>query len=162
MWTSKANRRQPARYQREQRETEFTPMVADAAEAASLIDRYTTFDGTFRCARDLRIEGEVKGTISCQGRLVVAQGASVAAEVDASRVDVAGELNGEVRCRERLQVEASGRVRGKVATPSLVVQEGAIYEGQLEMAKVAQKPAVAPAIAGATPVAISAARPSAP
>ena len=60
----------------------------------------------------------------------VAQLASEGAE----HVTVAGELTGEVRCRGRLQILPSGRVRARVSTGSLVIQEGAIYEGQLEMA----------------------------
>ncbi len=103
-------------------------------DAFSVIDRHSSFDGTFRSDRDLRIEGEVKGTIECQGTLFVAQGATVTAKVEAEHITVAGDLNGDIRCRGRLQMMPSGRVRGKVATETLVVNEGAYYEGQLEMA----------------------------
>jgi cytoskeletal protein CcmA (bactofilin family) len=103
-------------------------------EAASLIDRHSVFDGTFQSQKDLRVEGELKGTISCDGTLFIAEGATVSARVDAEHVSVAGDLNGEVRCRGRLQIMPSGRVRASVSTASLVIQEGAIYEGQLEMA----------------------------
>ena len=103
-------------------------------DAFSVIDRHSSFDGTFRSDRDLRIEGEVKGTIECQGTLFVAQGATVTAKVEAEHISVAGDLNGDIRCRGRLQMMPSGRVRGKVATETLVVNEGAYYEGQLEMA----------------------------
>ncbi len=113
-------------------------LVADlpgtGADAFSVIDRHSSFDGTFRSDRDLRIEGEVKGTIECQGTLFVAQGATVTAKVEAEHITVAGDLNGDIRCRGRLQMMPSGRVRGKVATETLIVNEGAYYEGQLEMA----------------------------
>jgi len=99
----------------------------------SVIDRYSFFDGTFRADRDLRIEGQVKGTIECQGTLFVADGATVNAQVNAENVSVAGDLNGEIRCNGRLQLMPSGRVRGKVSTETLVINEGAYYEGQLEM-----------------------------
>ena len=55
----------------------------DAAEALSLIDRHSAFDGTYRSSRDLRIEGGVKGTIECRGTLHVAQGAQVDAHIEA-------------------------------------------------------------------------------
>jgi len=100
----------------------------------SVIDRHSNFDGTFRSDRDLRVEGVVKGTIECQGTLFVAQGANVTAKVEAENITVAGDLNGDIRCRGRLQIMPSGRVRGKVATETLVINEGAYYEGQLEMA----------------------------
>jgi cytoskeletal protein CcmA (bactofilin family) len=108
----------------------------------SVIDRHSTFDGTFRSNRDLRIEGEVKGTIDCQGTLFVAQGANVSAKVEAENITVAGHLNGDIRCRGRLQIMPSGQVRGKVMTITLVINEGAYYEGQLEMAPPEERGAV--------------------
>jgi len=103
-------------------------------DTASLVDRHSAFDGNFRSQRDLRVEGELKGNVSCEGTLFVSEGATIAATVDAEHITVAGELTGEIRCRGRLQILASGRVRATVSTGSLVIQEGAIYEGQLEMA----------------------------
>lgn len=99
----------------------------------SVIDRNSIFDGVFQTTRNLKVEGEVKGTIDCKGTLFVASGAIVGAKVEADNVTVAGDLNGEVRCRGRLQIMPSGKVRGKVITQSLVINEGALYEGQLEM-----------------------------
>lgn len=103
-------------------------------EAASVVDRNSSFEGTFRSQKDLRVEGEVKGTISCDGTLFVAEGAMISATIDAEHLTVAGDVHGEVRCRGRLQILPSGRVRARVETGSLIIQEGAVYEGQLEMA----------------------------
>jgi cytoskeletal protein CcmA (bactofilin family) len=114
-----------------------TQSMRGEADSFSLIDRFSKFDGTFRSSRDLRIDGEVKGTIECQGTLLVAQGANVTAKVEAENITVAGDLNGDIRCRGRLQIMPSGRVRGKVQTETLVINEGAFYEGQLEMSSMA-------------------------
>jgi cytoskeletal protein CcmA (bactofilin family) len=103
-------------------------------ETASLVDRHSTFDGNFRSQRDLRVEGELKGNVTCEGTLFVSEGATIAATVEAEHITVAGELSGEIRCRGRFQILPSGKVRANVSTGSLVIQEGAIYEGQLEMA----------------------------
>src|SRR5215207_7890092 len=107
---------------------------AASIDTASLIDRHSAFDGNFRSQRDLRVEGELKGTVTCEGTLFVSEGATIDAIVEAEHITVAGELTGEIRCRGRLQILPSGKVRANVATGSLVIQEGAIYEGQLEMA----------------------------
>ena len=112
-------------------------------DTASLVDRHSAFDGNFRSQRDLRVEGELKGNVACEGTLFVSEGAMIAASVDAEHITVAGELTGEIRCRGRLQILPSGRVRATVSTGSLVIQEGAIYEGQLEMAGV-ERPTLRP------------------
>jgi cytoskeletal protein CcmA (bactofilin family) len=109
------------------------PDQSAGTDTFSVIDRNSIFDGTFQTTRDLRVEGEVKGTIECKGTLFVATGATVGAKVEAENVTVAGDLNGEIRCRGRLQIMPSGKVRGKVVTQTLVINEGALYEGQLEM-----------------------------
>ena len=122
-----------------------TPMnsaQSSTEDAFSVIDRNSVFDGIFQTTRDLRVEGEVKGTIDCKGTLYVAEGATVAAKVEADNVTVAGDLNGEVRCRGRLQIMPSGKVHGKVNTQTLVINEGAIYEGQLEMAPTESTPTI--------------------
>lgn len=112
------------------------PIQSDAyptAESASVIDRHSDFDGTYSTDRDLRIEGTVKGNLSCQGTLHVAQGATVNAQIEAEQIVVAGSLEGTINCRTRLQIMPSGDVKGKVTTPSLVINEGARYQGQMEM-----------------------------
>jgi len=114
------------------------------SDTFSVIDQHSSFDGTFRSDRDLRIEGEVKGTIECKGTLFVAQGANVTAKVEAENITVAGDLNGDIRSRGRLQIMPSGRVRGKVGTQTLVINEGAYYEGQLEMAAPEDRVGAAP------------------
>jgi cytoskeletal protein CcmA (bactofilin family) len=116
---------------------------ADTETSYSVIDRHSIFDGTFQANRNLRIEGEVKGTIECRGTLFVAQGANVSAKVEAESITVAGDLNGDIRCQGRLQIMPSGRVRGKVTTVTLVINEGAYYEGQLEMTPPDERPVTA-------------------
>ncbi|MFN8593936.1 MAG: polymer-forming cytoskeletal protein [Thermomicrobiales bacterium] len=107
--------------------------ATQAFETMSLVDRHSAFEGTFRSQRDLRIEGNLKGTIACDGTLFIAEGAVVVATIEAEHVTVAGDLSGEIHCRGRLQILPSGRVQAKVRTATLVIQEGAIYEGHLDM-----------------------------
>ncbi|TXG86220.1 MAG: polymer-forming cytoskeletal protein [Thermomicrobiales bacterium] len=120
-------------------------------DSFSVIDRFSRFDGDFVAERDLRVEGNVKGSIECHGTLFVAEGAIVAAKVTAENITVAGDLSGETRCRGKLHLLPTGRVRGRVSTTGLVITEGAIYEGELAMAEEAQtatalqRPTVVPA-----------------
>lgn len=120
-------------------------------DSFSVIDRFSRFDGDFVAERDLRVEGNVKGSIECHGTLFVAEGAVVAAKVTAENITVAGDLSGETRCRGKLHLLPTGRVRGRVSTSGLVITEGAIYEGELAMAEDAQaatapqRPTVVPA-----------------
>jgi cytoskeletal protein CcmA (bactofilin family) len=110
------------------------PHTIQAPEAFSLVDRYSSVEGTFATRRDLRIEGEMRGTLRCQGLLYVAEGADVDATVEAANIAVAGQLRGTITCHGKLHIMPTGRVLATVSTDSLVINEGAIYEGELRMA----------------------------
>jgi cytoskeletal protein CcmA (bactofilin family) len=112
-------------------------------EVYSLVDRHSSVEGTFASSRDLRIEGEMRGTLRCQGLLYIAEGADVDANVEAANIAVAGQLRGNVTCRGKLQIMPTGRVHATVLTQSLVINEGAIYEGELQMESGGQMTAAA-------------------
>lgn len=104
-----------------------------APESFSLIDRHSSVEGTYASERDLRIEGEMRGTVRCQGLLYIAEGADVDANVEAANITIAGQVRGSVTCRGKLQIMPTGRVHAEIATDTLVINEGAIYEGELRM-----------------------------
>lgn len=104
-----------------------------ANEPLSLIDRNSSIEGTFTTTRDVRVEGMVRGKIVCQGLLYIADSADIDATVEAASITVAGKLTGEVTCRGRFQITGTGRVSATVTTESLVIDDGAFYEGDLNM-----------------------------
>lgn len=106
----------------------------------STIDRSSAFDGVLRTARNLRVEGQAKGEVYCDGTLYIEEGGQVDARVVSANITVAGGLNGEILCQGKLQILPTGRVTGRVATASLIIQEGAIYEGELRMSNLDEEP----------------------
>jgi cytoskeletal protein CcmA (bactofilin family) len=106
----------------------------------STIDRSSAFDGVLRTARNLRVEGQAKGEVYCDGTLFIEEGGQVDARVVSANISVAGIMTGEVLCHGKLEILPTGRVSGRVATASLVIQEGAIYEGELRMSNLDEEP----------------------
>jgi len=102
-------------------------------ESLTLIDRYTTVEGTLLSSRDIRIEGELRGTLQCEGVVHVAEGGRVDATVEAAALTVAGQLRGSITCRGKLHILRTGRVTGSITTTSLVIEEGGRCEGELAM-----------------------------
>jgi cytoskeletal protein CcmA (bactofilin family) len=57
----------------------------------------------------------------------------VKAKITGSTVIVLGQVTGDITARNRLELRAPSRVVGNINTPSLVIQEGATFEGQCAM-----------------------------
>lgn len=100
---------------------------------ATVIDAQSHFTGNYRSDSDLIIEGNFEGEIECNGTVTVAENATLSATVKARNVIVAGSANGEITCDERFTVRATGEMRGKAQAATLVVEEGAFFEGEFRM-----------------------------
>jgi cytoskeletal protein CcmA (bactofilin family) len=113
----------------------------EARGEESIIARGDVVDGVLRTARPLRIAGQAKGQLYCDGTLVIEEGAQVDARVVAGQLTVAGTLTGDITCHGKLQILPTGRVAGHTVTATLVIQEGAVYEGDLRMVDREEAPA---------------------
>lgn len=80
-----------------------------------------------------RVEGKLKGEVRAADLLVVGPQAEVHATVRADRLVVMGEVRGEVLGASRVEVCSGGKLFGDVETKSLVIQEGAVFEGRSRM-----------------------------
>jgi cytoskeletal protein CcmA (bactofilin family) len=121
--------------------------VADE-EMESTIGEQTTVEGTYKSDNSIRICGSVKGEIESQRSILVDSQAHVSAKVTASAVTVAGEVDGHIFCTGRVEIRPSGRVMGEINAGTLVMQEGAFFEGNLRMGDKAGQ--AAPAASKAT------------
>ena len=103
-----------------------------------------TFVGEITCQEDITIHGKVKGQITMtQGNLVVAPTGSTEANLHGIRITVHGKVKGDIVASERLELTDTAVVTGMISAPSLVVRDGATFDGVIDMA--AKKKAATPA-----------------
>ncbi len=93
------------------------------------------FEGTLRAKDTLRIEGRIRGQIKSDNTVIIGQNADVEADVQSKNVIIIGALSGNVDASRQLVVNKSGRLRGNVATPSLVIEPGALFNGRTKMVR---------------------------
>ena len=120
-------------------------------EPLATIGKSIHLKGELSGEEDLEVEGTVEGDIKLPNHVLkIGAHGKVMASVLAQCVQVIGRVSGDVNATDRVEVEASGIVEGDIRAPRLLVQEGAVINGRIEMteAKPAQSaaPAVKPAL----------------
>jgi cytoskeletal protein CcmA (bactofilin family) len=98
---------------------------------ATAIDAGTTMSGKLRCKDTIRIDGRVKGEVRCDKTAIIGEGASVEASIRAESVIIRGEVKGDIVARRKVTLENTARVTGDLATPGIVIEEGATLEGRI-------------------------------
>ena len=91
-----------------------------------------TGEATFKAM--LRIDGHYSGRItSGSGSLLVGAGGQVDANVEVAVATIHGVVNGDIIAGQRIELGRAGKLNGNIQTPSLVIEQGGVFEGSCKM-----------------------------
>jgi len=93
----------------------------------------------------LIIEGKVQGKIHLPGHQVeVGKSGRVHADIVAKLIKVEGELKGDIDGKEKVIITKSGNVRGNITAPRVILEDGAIFKGSIDIDPVDSSPVELP------------------
>jgi len=88
----------------------------------------------------LRVDGRFSGRISSAGgALIVGAGGQVDANIEVAVATIHGVVNGDIIASDRIELGRAAKLNGNIQTPSLMIEQGAIFEGSCKMLKAAEK-----------------------
>ncbi len=116
-------------------EVPVAPAPAPAAVPASdlLLGRGARFEGKLTFEGTIRLDARFIGSIVTNDVLVVGESARIDADVTCGTIVVHGEVNGNIKAKAAVEIHHTGKVRGDLETPSLVVDRGALFHGASKM-----------------------------
>jgi cytoskeletal protein CcmA (bactofilin family) len=104
----------------------------------SVIGPTLVFKGELSADEDLVIEGTIEGTIAHHKKnLTIGKKGRVTADIHASSVLVEGELNGDIHSDGLVSLANCSTVNGDVYCARLVMEDGARFNGKIDMATLA-------------------------
>jgi cytoskeletal protein CcmA (bactofilin family) len=91
-----------------------------------------TGEATFKAM--LRVDGHLSGRVSSgSGTLIVGANGKVDANIEVAVAVIHGTINGDIIATQRLELGRAAKVNGNIQTPSLVIEQGGIFEGSCKM-----------------------------
>lgn len=95
----------------------------------------TKIHGNIESPVDMRIDGEVFGNISCEGKIVLGHNSKIQGDVVCKNIDVEGKFEGKLDVAELLTIRKTATIKGDVFASKLAVEPGAVFEASCEMRK---------------------------
>ncbi len=102
-------------------------------EVKAFLGKGTEFDGKLMFGGSVRVDGNFKGEVSGSGAFIVGDVANIEADILVDSLLVSGRVCGSIEVRKKVEIYSTGRILGSIKTPVLVVQEGAVFEGNCQM-----------------------------
>jgi excisionase family DNA binding protein len=97
------------------------------------VDASMTGSMVFKDPVNLQINGHFDGTLDSKGNLSIGEKAEVKASIKGEAVTISGTVNGDILASSRVELTSTARVKGKVTSPRVIMHEGAVLNGTLEM-----------------------------
>lgn len=96
-----------------------------------------TIKGDILGKSDVRIAGNVNGSVNIEGDLVVERTGRIDGEIKVTSSVIAGTVKGNIDCTGKLVLESTSKFIGNIKTKQLIIQEGAIFQGNCSMGNIA-------------------------
>jgi len=105
----------------------------------SFLGQGCEFQGKLNFSDRVRIEGTFKGEIFSNGYLQIGPDGQVEAEIDVDVLEVSGRVQGTINARSKVVLRNPARVSGSITTPKLMVEDGVVFDGSVNMGAAGRK-----------------------
>ena len=122
--------------------TESESLARDIKEGTltGFVGNGTTLTGEASFKGMLRVDGGLSGTVrSDDGTLIVSTNGRVDANVEVAVAQIYGTVNGDIIATKRIEMGRTAKVTGNIQTPTLAIEQGAIFEGSCRMVQLKEQ-----------------------
>ena len=106
------------------------------SDVNTLVGRGSHFEGKMTFEGVVRVDGSFAGEIVSDDTLIIGEGAEVRAELDVAKVIIYGAVYGNIRASMSIELHAPGQLVGNLICPSLMIAQGATFDGGCRMGAV--------------------------
>jgi cytoskeletal protein CcmA (bactofilin family) len=114
------------------KKTEESPRQKNGSQAGfaiNSIEKGTVIIGEVQAAGNFRVDGNVRGTIRCQAKLVIGPSGMVEGDVECQSAEIAGQFKGKIDITDTLHLSSSASFEGEANTGKISIESGAKYAG---------------------------------
>lgn len=108
--------------------TTSSSALSDSGQT-TVLAKGTTMDGKFSCTENVRLDGKIIGEVRVDKRLVMGETGVVEGNIVAQDAVIKGRIVGDLHVQDSLQLVGTAVIEGNITAKTMVVEEGARYNG---------------------------------
>lgn len=110
-----------------------------SADRTTVLKEDASFEGKLMFEGNVCVDGKFKGEVFSSGDLTVGSTGIVEGQIEVGAINILGEVRGNIKASRKIVINAPAVVRGDIVAPSLVIEEGAVFEGSCSMGDVKER-----------------------
>jgi len=113
--------------------TSSEPANERYSKLRSALGAGTVIQGKLSFDTPVRIDGKLSGEVFSSKALIVGETGSIDADVSVASLVVMGHVSGNIKATESIELMKGGSLEGDIESPSLLMEEGALFNGNCSM-----------------------------
>jgi cytoskeletal protein CcmA (bactofilin family) len=111
------------------------PRGVSGEASISIIGPGMNIIGNLSTDGTVRVEGRIEGTVRAGKAVLIGKGGEVVGDILTQDAVIGGRVHGTILAESRLEIQATSVIDGqiRVRTGHLVMEEGAVHNGQTQM-----------------------------
>ena len=103
------------------------------SQVRNLIGTGTVFKGDIESNGDIRIDGQLIGSIKANGKIVVGPTGIVEGDLSCKQAEISGNVKGIITTEELTALKSTSKVEVDLSTKQLLIEVGAQFTGKCVM-----------------------------
>jgi cytoskeletal protein CcmA (bactofilin family) len=99
----------------------------------NIISKGTEISGNVNSQGDMRVEGQIDGSLTSKARVVIGDSGEVKGNITAHNAVISGKVIGNVLVSELLFLKSTAKIFGDIVVGKIVVENGAEFNGTCKM-----------------------------
>ena len=107
--------------------------VETPAGSTTIIGAGTVISGNIESIGDIRIDGILKGNLTCKSKILIGPAAVIEGDIKANQADILGRVLGKVKVNDLLYLHGKAIIEGNIQTAKLQIESPASFNGECQM-----------------------------
>ncbi len=103
------------------------------SNALNSLVKGTVVEGTISSESDIRIDGTIKGQLTCSAKVIIGPSGFVDGEITCENALVEGRFVGTLKVKGLLHVKETANISGDISMDKFIVDPGAVLNGTCNM-----------------------------
>lgn len=106
-------------------------LIPNKQHDSFLLPNGVTIIGNIRSNISGRLDGELKGNIQVDAKLIIGEEAVIKGDITAHQLIIYGKVEGNIECKTKAVICNNAVIKGAVNATTLEIEEGAVIEGAM-------------------------------
>jgi len=102
-------------------------------QKVSYVGKTMVVKGRIRATEEIVVEGKIDGNTNVKHRIIVGKSGIIKGDIEASEIIIQGKVDGNVKANSKVEIVPEGILNGNIVSQRVVLAEGAIFKGNIDM-----------------------------